>query len=77
MKTPEEISKRIADIHQGYMDRGDEYMMVQQVIHAPTYITMMDTLMQMKDWLSRCKKQQSPDASSMIGIECALRWVLE
>ena len=75
MKTPEEISKRIADIHQGYMDRGDEYMMVHEVIQAPTYITMMDTLMQMKDWLSRCKKQQ-PD-NNVIGIECALKWVLE
>ena len=76
MKSVEEITQRIADIHQGYMDRGDEYMMVNHVIHAPTYITMMDTLMQMKDWMSRCKKQQ-PDTSSMIGIECALRWVLE
>ena len=74
MKSVEEISKRIADIHQGYINKGDEYMMVHEVIQAPTYITMMDTLMQMKDWLSKCKKQ--PDASE-IGIECALKWVLE
>lgn len=75
MKSVEEITQRIADIHQGYMAKNNEYMMVQQVIHAPTYITMMDTLMQIKDWMSRCKKQ-SPD-SNTIGIECALRWVLE
>ena len=74
MKSVEEISKRIADIHQGYIDKGDEYMMVHEVIQAPTYITMMDTLMQMKDWLSKCKKQPN---TSDIGIECALRWVLE
>ena len=74
MKSVEEISKRIADIHQGYINKGDEYMMVHEMIQAPTYIIMMDTLMRMKDWLSICKKQ--PDAD-IIGIECALKWVLE